>query len=506
MDWHDDVSAALPTAGPEGEGELRADLADEIADHLECAMQRERMHEEDETTARDRVLERFGDPRAVIRQLWFDAIRERLVGQRITMIAAVVLAVASLATCGLAWSIASGVQRTNAELLAKSDEANRKLLELLAERPEPVAVAAPAPVSLDWNPTTIELVEEGTGEPIEGWSVRITGHLHTETEEASVSEQTGEDGRADMGLVRPGRHRAHVISPWNESTSRSFTVRPGREEVLRIECPPLAPPERTVELEFDVPHWEMFRDDRYGVLFTFGRQSRQIGSWAWYDATEYAVLLHPDGSVLRFPHTRSHSSNTVELYGEPTTLEDRRITLPTGTYEPGSVKFVQIQPETDVPLQEVRSLEIVSPSAQWSRVSSRTFPGGRLSFDNEPTVAVPFELPEGEGVTTWTLPVPPTVTAVAWATSTSKRLNDGSEHRTSSEFLNLVRFSLADTGLDGQLNVEEYDEAFGSPRTPKPSEEIEAEWPLDVTTYLAEVKRTRAVELERVRGLRGRRE
>ncbi len=63
MEWPEPLEENLP---PPYRGEppnLRGDILDEIADHLTCAMDREREHGNDDVTARRIVLDKFGHPR-----------------------------------------------------------------------------------------------------------------------------------------------------------------------------------------------------------------------------------------------------------------------------------------------------------------------------------------------------------------------------------------------------------------------------------------------------------
>ncbi len=73
-----DVLADLP-APFDGEPEsVRKDIADELADHLACAYRRELLLTADDQTARRNVLHKFGDPRRIARQLWFQALWGRI--------------------------------------------------------------------------------------------------------------------------------------------------------------------------------------------------------------------------------------------------------------------------------------------------------------------------------------------------------------------------------------------------------------------------------------------
>ena len=54
-------------------------------------------------TARQRVLERFGDPAAVARRLWLDAMKGKIMTQRILVACCVLLTLISLSLAGMMW-------------------------------------------------------------------------------------------------------------------------------------------------------------------------------------------------------------------------------------------------------------------------------------------------------------------------------------------------------------------------------------------------------------------
>src|SRR5262245_29869859 len=94
-----DLTADLPAPREDEPSTLRRDIADELADHLACAVRREQLRDGGvrwvelgarphpgplpegewacpggmkESGVEERVLARFGDPRAVARKLWWD--------------------------------------------------------------------------------------------------------------------------------------------------------------------------------------------------------------------------------------------------------------------------------------------------------------------------------------------------------------------------------------------------------------------------------------------------
>lgn len=78
-----DFLADLPAPRDDEPPHLRSDIADELADHLHCAHRREVLRDGDDDAARQRVLDRFGDPKKLARRLWWQAMWSRIMGQRL---------------------------------------------------------------------------------------------------------------------------------------------------------------------------------------------------------------------------------------------------------------------------------------------------------------------------------------------------------------------------------------------------------------------------------------
>ena len=62
-------------------------------------MRRELRRTDDETAARRAVLNRFGDPKRIAYRLWFDAMKESIMSQRISLVTNVILAAACVTIC-----------------------------------------------------------------------------------------------------------------------------------------------------------------------------------------------------------------------------------------------------------------------------------------------------------------------------------------------------------------------------------------------------------------------
>jgi hypothetical protein len=98
--WPDDIADELPAPRDDEPSSLRQDIADELADHLHSSFVRELHRTPEETSAKQHVLDRFGDPRRVARQLWFDAMKEKIMSQRVNLALSSLLTVACLGPWG----------------------------------------------------------------------------------------------------------------------------------------------------------------------------------------------------------------------------------------------------------------------------------------------------------------------------------------------------------------------------------------------------------------------
>lgn len=148
---HTDVLADLP-APFDGEPEsVRKDIADELADHLACAYRRELLLTVDEQAARQNVFNKFGDPRRIARQLWFQALWGRIMLAKLKLAvpwlksAAVVLVLYyGFTMYGLLLQQVATLQ-AHSIALASQTQLQRKLLEQVLQRlPQPAMSIGPA--------------------------------------------------------------------------------------------------------------------------------------------------------------------------------------------------------------------------------------------------------------------------------------------------------------------------------------------------------------------------
>jgi hypothetical protein len=202
MDFRDTILTLMPPPRSDEPASLREDILDELADHLTCAYNRELLRGADSNMARQRVLEQFGDPAAMARRLWLEAMKEKIMAQRVLIATCLVVMLACGCSVALAWNwmnqdrllrsraTAEAIEanRRVAEALAQSQAANQELLKQMRE----MSAAVLHPVSTDWNPVTFKLTEEAAnGPPAVGFSLALT-----RLEGQSFGKRAGQSARA----------------------------------------------------------------------------------------------------------------------------------------------------------------------------------------------------------------------------------------------------------------------------------------------------------------------
>ena len=103
--------------------------------------------------AQRNVLNRFGNPRRIARQLWFDAMKERIMSQRLQLFQTVVMTVTCLVILGLTWTVFSQNRALS--------EINRAFLEKLTAVPDRPAQILQSP---EWMTTRVRLVLGESGD------------------------------------------------------------------------------------------------------------------------------------------------------------------------------------------------------------------------------------------------------------------------------------------------------------------------------------------------------
>ncbi len=239
MDIRDTLSAELPPPRDDEPAGLRQEILDELADHLGCAYHRELLRGANPVEARQRVLNRFGAPAAVARRLWLDAMKGKIMAQRILIATCLMVTLASLSLTGVMWrqsvvaqheSTAMAVEAIHAMTL-QNDKAQAGQQEMLKQL-RALSEANRKSRSPDWNPVKYKLTENtATGAPVAGCSITIARQPPNANEPPRYRESDAA-GIADMGILHPGEYTVSFSQAWGEellSAQEQLIVEPGSE-------------------------------------------------------------------------------------------------------------------------------------------------------------------------------------------------------------------------------------------------------------------------------------
>ncbi|MDY7107277.1 MAG: hypothetical protein SYC29_01445 [Planctomycetota bacterium] len=249
-------------------------------------MQRELRKTDDEHIARRAVLARFGSVKRIACRLWFDAMKETIMNQRIAMISNAVLAAACIAVCVIAFLALRQNNRIAETLVAK--------IETMGGRQEAAAASSV------WADAKIRVLRGSPdGEPAERLSVTLEGEMFNPGTRDEVVERTDDNGVASFGLVRPGRYRLWIREPdvlWNH---RDLLLFPGAHEPEPIVWPntPITPASVSFAVEMPQYLWEQigYVHCRFEALVDDLQEFE--GTW---QRSPTDLLLTPEGGVWIF--------------------------------------------------------------------------------------------------------------------------------------------------------------------------------------------------------------
>ena len=283
MSWREGIEAGLPPPLDGESADLRRDIIDELADHFACAMQRERECTDDEAAAQRAVIERFGNPGRVAYRLWFDAMKETIMNQRISLVTNIVVAMACIAIALVAFnSLRQNTALSNA-LLAK--------LEAIGAGTEAKTTSSV------WAEATIPVLVDD--KPAVDYLVTLSGEMFNPGKSETLYDHTGEDGFVAFGPIRPGKYSARVKDPSGLQYSTRVVLYPGAQELDPVIMPALKPQPIAVSFALDLP--EVVKDHAAYVRLDFDRHLPETDgddrSWRWPSIT---LLVQPNGTIVRF--------------------------------------------------------------------------------------------------------------------------------------------------------------------------------------------------------------
>ena len=279
MDWPDSIGDAFPSQRVDEPKSLREDIVDELSDHLATAMQRELRTTEDENVARRNVLARFGDPAKLARQLWWAAMKEIVMRDRIVLAVFSVLALACLATAAFAMLMVREGREVNAAILAK--------LETVVQAEEKRALPA------DWAKLRFRVTDQREGKPVKGLKITVTGETYNVGKQKKFYTHTDKQGNAVFGPYRPGSYKYNISTERFRRTD-TFVLYPGREREISI----VTPVEDDGKLSVSVDWPADLKDKGLVGFFTASRTDKITVKRKTWSAPSKTLVVTSDGRIL----------------------------------------------------------------------------------------------------------------------------------------------------------------------------------------------------------------
>jgi hypothetical protein len=283
--WPESFSSNLPPPHADEPAGLRQDIADELADHLAAAVAEALAHGAEEAAARKAALNRFGDPAAVARQLWLEAMKEPIMRQRTLLVAAALLVLAVFAANGLAWMAFQQLRESNAALVARLEAASNQ-----TERPQLADLTVKLVRDNEAKSPAVGYQVDLVGPAVAGLSRQGTGYGGG-GRDMLLREESNALGTVAYVSIEPGIYTLRVTTPWGASLRRNVSLL-AREWTETIVCPSSAPEEANVSVGFAWP--AELQERPLAVRLQFHRllQGRSVNEW-----TEHSVF-----SMTRDPH------------------------------------------------------------------------------------------------------------------------------------------------------------------------------------------------------------
>jgi len=223
--------------------DLRRDIADELADHLELAARSEMLKGKPEPAAQRAALARFGSPAAIARQLYLAAMKGKLMRQNIQTAAVVCMAVAVIVLGVMSWMALRAGQRAMAESMTLNNQAMLNAITAMNKPTPSDPAATTAPDPMQWSKLTVQLVDE-TGHPFDaygkGFRVVLTGPAFTDSPANDTLDlRPNRTGTITTGYIRRAKYQVLVFTSGEQASStREVVIWPGEaEKTVTIHCP-----------------------------------------------------------------------------------------------------------------------------------------------------------------------------------------------------------------------------------------------------------------------------
>jgi hypothetical protein len=301
MQWLENLTSALPARRDDEPTDLRGKIVSELRDHLLCAYQRELMLTGNETEAVRRVVAKFGDPSAIARRLWLDALKEKIMSQRIMVALSIAMTVACIAMAFAIWRVSERSAEATVAIVRETWEANQALVKML----ERAVQERPERESQDWVRLKFHLLKDvSNGSPAAGYRVILADGHDANATKIGLDLSAGSDGFIDAGLLKPAAYFCEVLAPWGEHMSLHIYLRAGTAEQTEvIVCP--GEPTPPARFSFAVSWPEDLREMPLGLMCDIAYLSRDIGGRQWEanpGGQNEHIIVAANGDILRSRH------------------------------------------------------------------------------------------------------------------------------------------------------------------------------------------------------------
>jgi|GEM_PF-4185116 len=298
-----DLLSSLPAPHDEEPAALRQDILDELADHLACSLQREQVRTPDVRQARFNVLQRFGNPASIARKLWWDAMWEKIMTQRLMLAACLGMLLVSTGMAVVMWQALDSSRAAQSALLERQQEFFDAMLAKLEPR------SSSQNAREGWAPLDVQLVDP-SGQPVSGL---VTVTAHKKGDLGTLQDQTNKQGTIGFGMLPWGQYDLIVfLKSLNVQHRHTVFLRPGNSVPEKIVCPAAVP---VSTLQFDVHPPESTRRAPIALICEVFPGNFQIDESSWEVAGDPVtrVLLNGQGQPIGKVASRTGTDVNGEL-------------------------------------------------------------------------------------------------------------------------------------------------------------------------------------------------
>lgn len=318
MAWREETSGGLPDPeqwGPQA-GQIQQDIRDELSDHLGCALSQELREttDGDEASARARVLEKFGNPRKLAKSLWFAAMKEQMMNNRIMMGTNIVLAIAVIAICIFTFSAMNR---------------NNEVTEAMLARLETFATPPASETPPEWGRVTARVIsEDPQGRPASDFHFSLYGNPFNSPQSQSIEGDADEDGTYTFGAIRAGSYSLTTSFPNGEENRTKVVLYPGGHTEAEIHFQRPVPKQEQFSFDWDIPA-EIKSAIAYAVVefSTHSFRNPDYPDESWEDKQTIRVLVRADGQAAIMDNPRDVFSyldnDRVKIESGKLQFEDR---------------------------------------------------------------------------------------------------------------------------------------------------------------------------------------